>query len=325
MRAAIVYNPVKLSREQLAAHVETVQPLEWSEPLWLETDADDAGAGAVRQALDEGVDLLIVAGGDGTVRIAADLVTGAGVPLAIIPAGTGNLLARNLGIDIISRRAAVRTAFEGEEREIDLGELEIESPEGKRSRHAFAVMVGFGLDAEIMDATDDDLKKRVGWLAYFDAAGKVLSRIDRVRVQARLDADRTLRQTVNTLLIGNCGTIQNGFVLLPDAAIDDGRLDVALIRASGARGWMQVVGYVIRNNTLVAKLARRSGQPGNRRTGDALGYGQAKEVVVRIEEPRLVQVDGDVVGEAVALRATVREDALHVRVPKKRTLLGPAA
>ncbi|MCH1882080.1 diacylglycerol kinase family protein [Agrococcus sp. ARC_14] len=322
MRAGIVFNPVKLSRDELAPQIETAQPLDWSEPLWLETGADDGGESAVREALDAGIDLLIIAGGDGTVRIGADLVTGSGVPLAIIPAGTGNLLARNLGIDVASLRNAVRTAYEGEEREIDLGELEMESPEGERSRHAFAVMVGFGLDAEMIEATDDDLKKKVGWLAYIDAAGRVISSLDKVRVQVKLDDQRTGRHTVNTMLIGNCGTIQNGLVLLPDAAVDDGMLDIALIRPRGVRGWFQVAGYVMRNNTLVSKLRRKQGK-GKQRTGAALGYGQAKTTIARLEEPRVVQVDGDVVGKAVALRATIREDALRVRVPKRRTLLGP--
>jgi len=324
MRAGIVYNPVKLSRDELAPQVETAQPLEWSEPLWFETGPEDGGAAAVREALDAGVDLLIVAGGDGTVRMGADLVTGTGVPLAIIPAGTGNLLARNLGIDVTSLRNAVRTAFDGEEREIDLGELEIESPEGERSRHAFAVMVGFGLDAEMIDATDDDLKKKVGWLAYVDAAGRVISSLDTVRVQVRMDRARTVRQTVNTMVIGNCGTITNGIVLLPDAAIDDGMLDIALIRPKGARGWLQVGGYIARNNLLVTKLLRKRGRLGRQRTGPALGYGQARETTARLDEPRVVQVDGDVVGKAIALRATIRKDALQVRVPKKRTLMGPA-
>ncbi|GEK79313.1 diacylglycerol/lipid kinase family protein [Agrococcus baldri] len=325
MRAGIVFNPVKLSREQLAPQVETAQPLDWSEPAWFETGAEDGGEAAVREALDAGVDLLIVAGGDGTVRVAADLVTGTSVPLAIIPAGTGNLLARNLGIDVASLRAAVRTAFEGEEREIDLGELELEAPDGERSRHAFAVMVGFGLDAEMIEATDDDLKQRVGWLAYVNAAGRVIATLDKVRVQVRMDDGRTVRQTVNTMVIGNCGTVTNGIVLLPDAAVDDGKLDIALIRPRGARGWLQVIGYIARNNLLVTKVLRRKGRLGRQRTGAALGYGQAQRTVARLEEPRVVQVDGDVVGEAVALRATIREDALRVRVPKRRTLLGPPA
>jgi diacylglycerol kinase (ATP) len=317
MRAGIVYNPVKMDRDTLAPEIESVQPLEWSEPFWIETDADDAGQAAVRQAIEAGVDLLLVAGGDGTVRVAADAATGARVPLGIIPAGTGNLLARNLGIDVANVRNAVRTAFEGDDREIDLGELEIQAPDGSRSKHAFAVMVGFGLDAEMIDKTDEDLKKKVGWLAYVDAAGRVISSLDKVRVHVRLDGGRTVRSTVNTMLIGNCGTVTNGIIILPDAAVDDGMLDIALVRPRGARGWIQLGGYIARNNLLVTKLLRRRGHLGRQRTGAALGYGQAKETQARLEEPRAVQVDGDVVGEAIALRAGIREDALVVRVPRE--------
>ncbi|MET4099122.1 diacylglycerol kinase (ATP) [Agrococcus sp. UYP10] len=325
MRAAIVYNPSKMDRDTLAPQVESAQPLDWSEPFWIETDADDAGEAAVRTALEQGVDLLLVAGGDGTVRVAADAATGARVPLAIIPAGTGNLLARNLGIDVTNLRNAVHTAFDGEEREIDLGELEIEAPDGKRSKHAFAVMVGFGLDAEMIDKTDEDLKKKVGWLAYVDAAGRVISSLDKVRVSVRLDGGRTVRSTVNTMLIGNCGTVTNGIIILPDAAVDDGMLDIALVRPRGVRGWLQLSGYIARNNMLVTKLLRRRGRLGRQRSGAALGYGQAKETQVRLEEPRAVQVDGDVVGEAIALRAGIRQDALVVRVPKEHARdAGPA-
>ncbi|ROR65213.1 diacylglycerol/lipid kinase family protein [Agrococcus jenensis] len=325
MRAAIVYNPSKMDRDTLAPQIESAQPLDWSEPFWIETDADDAGEAAVRTALEQGVDLLLVAGGDGTVRVAADAATGARVPLAIIPAGTGNLLARNLGIDVTNLRNAVQTAFDGEEREIDLGELEIEAPDGTRSKHAFAVMVGFGLDAEMIDKTDEDLKKKVGWLAYVDAAGRVISSLDKVRVHVRLDGGRTVRSTVNTMLIGNCGTVTNGIIILPDAAVDDGMLDIALVRPRGVRGWLQLSGYIARNNMLVTKLLRRRGHLGRQRTGAALGYGQAKETQARLEEPRAVQVDGDVVGEAIALRAGIRQDALVVRVPKEHARdAGPA-
>ncbi|MBO1770475.1 diacylglycerol kinase family protein [Agrococcus sp. TF02-05] len=315
MRAGIVYNPVKVDRDTLARQVETAEPIEWSEPLWFETDADDSGRAAVRAALAEDIDLLIVAGGDGTVRVAADEITSTDVPLAIVPAGTGNLLARNLGIDVTDVVEALRTAFGGAEREIDLGELEIQAPDGTRSKHAFAVMVGFGLDAEMIDKTDEGLKKKVGWLAYVDAAGRVISSLDKVRVAVRLDGGRTTRSTVNTMLIGNCGTVTNGIIILPDAAIDDGMLDIALVRPRGVRGWAQVAGYIARNNLIVTKLLRRRGHLGRQRTGAALGYGQAKETQARLDEPRAVQVDGDVVGEAIALRAGIREDALRVRVP----------
>ena len=322
MRAAIVVNPVKLDRAALEEDIRALAPDGFEEPLWLETDADDAGTGAVRRALDAGVDLLVVAGGDGTVRVAADAASRAGVPLGIIPAGTGNLLARNLGIDVGSQRGAVRIALTGEDREIDLGELEIESPEGERSSHAFTVMVGFGLDAAMIEATDEDLKKKVGWLAYVEAAGKVIASLDKVGVSVRIDGGRTTRHTVNTMVIGSCGAVTNGIVILPDAVVDDGLLDVALIRPRGFRGWAQVVGYVVRNNLLVAKLLRRQGRLGRQRSGAALGYGQAKEVQARLAEPRVVQVDGDVVGPAIALRATVREDALVVRVPARHASLG---
>lgn len=325
-RAAIIINPTKFDDVSLvrAELTQASAQLGWAEPLFLETTVQDPGTGQARQALDEGVDLVCPLGGDGTTRAVAVALAGTRTPMGLLPKGTGNLLARNLGIDVTSLKNAVVNAFEGDEREIDLGELEIEAPDGTRSKHAFAVMVGFGLDAEMIEKTDEELKKKVGWLAYVDAAGRVISGLDKVRVQVRLDGGRTTRSTVNTMLIGNCGTVTNGIVVLPDAVVDDGMLDIALIRPQGARGWLQVAGYVARNNLLVTKLLRRTGHLGRQRTGAALGYGQAKETHARLEEPRAVQVDGDVVGDAIALRAGVREDALVVRVPHRRSHEGVA-
>src|SRR6478752_1003064 len=96
-RAALEYNPTKVDAAALRATVEK-QSMDaaWAPPLFYETRVDDLGDGVTRQALEEGVDAVLVAGGDGTVRAVSEAMTGSGVPLAIVPSGTGNLLARNL-------------------------------------------------------------------------------------------------------------------------------------------------------------------------------------------------------------------------------------
>jgi diacylglycerol kinase (ATP) len=324
--AAVVYNPIKVSEGTLRAAITRAErKAGWAPTLWFETTEEDPGGGQTRQAIEQGATMVMAAGGDGTVRAVAEALYETDVSLALLPSGTGNLLARNLDLTLDHLEESIETAFEGADRSIDLGVVEAQRVDGTRERNVFLVMAGVGLDAQMIANTNPELKKKVGWLAYVDAAGRVITSLDKVRVHVRLDGGRTTRSTVNTMLIGNCGTVTNGIILLPDAAIDDGMLDIALIRPRGLRGWMQVAGYIARNNMLVTKLLRRRGHLGHQRTGAALGYGQAKETQARLEEPRAVQVDGDVVGEAVALRATIREDALKVRVPKEHARdAGPA-
>ncbi|HWV50855.1 MAG TPA: diacylglycerol kinase family protein, partial [Microbacterium sp.] len=111
-RVALVYNPIKVNETQLKALVASIaEEAGWSPPLWLATTVEDAGQGVTRQALDEGVSAVLVAGGDGTVRAVAEAVADSGVTLGIIPSGTGNLFARNLGLPLTDPAAIIRAAI----------------------------------------------------------------------------------------------------------------------------------------------------------------------------------------------------------------------
>lgn len=112
--------------------------------------------------------MVIVAGGDGTVGAVAETVHGTSTRLAIVPAGTGNLLARNLGLPITDLERCVAAAFAGAERKIDVAQAELERADGTREQRTFLVMAGIGLDARMALATNAGLKKRLGWLAYTD-------------------------------------------------------------------------------------------------------------------------------------------------------------
>ena len=116
----------------------------------------------------------IAAGGDGTVRAVAEVLAGTAVPLALLPSGTGNLLARNLKLTLNDTADSLRTAFAGKQREIDVARIDIRRRDDSTDSHVFLVMAGTGLDAQIMDNTDDDVKKKVGWLAYAHALVVVL-------------------------------------------------------------------------------------------------------------------------------------------------------
>lgn len=316
MRAAVVFNPVKVDRKALARAIEGAQPEDWDEALWFETAEDDQGKQAAEDARDAGVDVVLVAGGDGTVRVAAEALAGSDTALALVPSGTGNLLARNLGIDVTFLRASVRTAFDGRDRPIDLGWTEFERPDGEQVRHGFAVIAGFGLDAAMIENTDDELKKRVGWLAYVDAIVKSVKRIKRAKMRYRVDGDQQRTVGLNTLMVGNCGALQGNVVLLPDAEVDDGRLDVAIVRPDDLFGWLQVAKFVAVNSAMLHRVLRRQKLVGPQKNVPTLGYGQCERFDARLDGPMPVQVDGDAFGEAVAMRFTVQRHALTVKVPQ---------
>ena len=176
MRSAVVINPAKFT--DLDAQRETVCAALASagspDPLWLETTVSDPGCGQAREAVREGVDVVFACGGDGTVRAVAEGLADSDVRLAILPAGTGNLLVANLDLpsDVDD---AVALATAGGRRRIDLGELD---------GHPFAVMAGMGFDAAMMESTSEPLKKRLGWPAY------VIGGLRRLR-------DRPMRLTIS--------------------------------------------------------------------------------------------------------------------------------
>ena len=126
--------------------------------MWsvIETSVDDVGKSVAAQALEAGVDLDIAAGGDGTVRAVVEAVRGSAVPVALLPSGTGNLLARNLHLTLDDLTHSVHTAFTGVDRRIDLGVIDIEREDRSRTRHVFVVMAGTGLGAEVVCNTDQE-------------------------------------------------------------------------------------------------------------------------------------------------------------------------
>ena len=179
----IVWNPSKTTRYELENALEKAfeRVLTGTAEVrvsWHETGEDDPGLGAARGAVEAGADVVLAAGGDGTVRAVAEHLaeSGARAELGIIPLGTGNLLARNLGVPLKDLTAAFERALTGEAIPLDIGwaRLAVDG-ETDGKRYAFAVMAGFGIDAHMITETDDDLKDRAGWLAYVESLGRALS------------------------------------------------------------------------------------------------------------------------------------------------------
>src|SRR5690606_12427062 len=191
--------------------------------LWLETTVDDPGYAMTRKALAENADLVIAAGGDGTVRAVSSELAGTGVPLGVVPVGTGNLLARNLGIPLVTA-TAIRVALGGGGVRIDVVRVFGDGLPTER----FVVMAGLGLDAAVVGEATANLKARLGWPAYLVSLARNLS-FPAVRVDISVDGRRPVRHLARMVVVGNVGTLHAGLPLLPDAKPDDGRLDVVVV------------------------------------------------------------------------------------------------
>lgn len=309
-QVAIVWNPSKTTRDELEDAFEKAiaESPERPHVTWIETSEDDPGAGATRRALDGGAELVIAAGGDGTVRAVAEaLAEHGGVDLAIAPLGTGNLLARNLGVPIGDLGAALTRALTGEARALDVGWASLDGDE----KVAFAVIAGFGIDAHMMTETDESLKSKVGWLAYVASAGRAVSASEVIDIRVALDDADAEPRRAHTLMVGNCGTVQGGLTLLPDADPSDGRLDLLVLDAEGIGGWADTVRNLLWHNGLKRLLP--GADDDGVTDGDAIAYERAARVRIELEETREIELDGDVVGEAMVLDVEVQPGALRVR------------
>ncbi|HWJ81767.1 MAG TPA: diacylglycerol kinase family protein [Nocardioides sp.] len=297
-RLAVVLNPIKVESVEAFQTMVTQLAAEsgWQEPSWYLTTVEDSGTGQAEQASVEGAELVIVCGGDGTVREVCAELAGTGIPVGIIPAGTGNLLARNLGIPLFIR-AAIDIALNGQDRAIDMVAA---SGDGIEDTH-FMVMAGLGFDAAIMEGVNEDIKKKVGWLAYVWSGLKALM-FPAMKLEVSVDDGPFTTHRARTCVIGNVGSLQGGMVLLPDAAIDDGTIDVVMLYPRRFLSWIPLVLRVI------TRRERNAGESVARMTG--------RKVVVRASSDVPRQLDGDTIGVGRELRMECIHGRLLVRVPR---------
>jgi diacylglycerol kinase (ATP) len=299
-RAAVIVNPTKFSDTATVRRQVTKACLDhgWAEPLWLETTADDTGHGQSVQALAAGVELVCPLGGDGTVREVAQVMVGTGVPVGLLPGGTGNLLARTLGLPIDDLGAALRVALTGSARSVDVGRVAFDvSGEDERPRErVFLVMAGLGFDAAMMEGAPERLKARVGWLAYAVSGLRNLRGPD-VRVRVTVDDHPSFRRRVRTVLVGNSGTLTGGIVLMPEASVDDGWLDAVAMSPQGVLGWAAVA----------ARVLTKGGH-------ERVEHIRCRQIEVHTDRPQQAQLDGDTVGLVRAMRVRVDPGALQVQM-----------
>lgn len=299
-RAAIVYNPSKFDDISLLRRRVEAEALRagWKPTLWLETTVDDPGHEPARRALEAEADLVFVAGGDGTVRAVSSELAGTDTPMALVPSGTGNLLARNLRIPL-DTDAALRLALHGPARAIDVVRCTTDHPDGEgTTTQRFVVMAGMGLDAQIMNDTSDDLKKVIRSGAYAIAAVQNATP-EPFTATVTLDDDEPSEHQMVMALVGNVGTITAGMTILPQASPSDGRVDLMLASPDRVTDWAR----------LGAQILTGKDQEGFATTS-------AHRLRITTDESVPFELDGDTAGTTRLLEIEVETKALRVVVPE---------
>ncbi|MDR1119134.1 MAG: NAD(+)/NADH kinase, partial [Bifidobacteriaceae bacterium] len=297
---------------KLAAYA-MCEDLGLGEPLWAETTVESPGTRQAQEAAAApGVSTVVAVGGDGTVRAVAKGLVGQAVPMGVVPLGTANLLARNLELPMLSVRDALEVALTGRRREIDVGRLSAWDAAGRRvlEEDVFLVICGLGFDAALVSGADTALKRRLGWPAYFISGFNHLSdKAIRVRVTAdAAEPGAASRQAdARSVMFGNCGLLPAGLHLVPDADLSDGLLDMVMAETRhGLVGWAAVAAQVVLHSVGVRwSPAWASGR---------LVYRKSDAFDVACEAEQMVQIDGELVGRAARLRASVAPLAVSVRV-----------
>jgi diacylglycerol kinase family enzyme len=290
-RSAVVVNPVKVpDMDQLRRFIcSGLAEAGWPEPAWFTTTPEDPGDGMAARAVEEGAELVFACGGDGTVMACVTALAGTDVAMAVLPAGTGNLLAANLGL-AGDAATGVQVALDGGRRRIDVGVL------GDR---CFAVMAGMGFDAQMLAGTSERAKKRIGWLAY--VGGGIRHLRDRpMRARIVLDGGAPMPRRPRSVIVGNVGRLQGGVRLLREAQPDDGKLDVAILSPKSLRHWAALAWAVIRRNERVPLMETYTAE--------------RVEIYSNRAQPR--QLDGDLIEPGKNMLIRVRHRALLLCVPQ---------
>jgi diacylglycerol kinase (ATP) len=308
-RIAFIANPTKAGVAEVREAAYRACSMRYlPEPVWLYTTPHESGTVLAREAIEAGADVLVAVGGDGTVRAVAEAAIEKGVPLGIIPTGTGNLLARNLDIPANDFSAAIRTAIDGMDSKVDVGWISVGNEEGEEQDHLFLVFAGIGIDADMVAGADDKLKSTLGWGAYFFAALPFMG-AKRMRASVSVDGSEPVIGQMRSVVAANCGRLPGGMTLMPDARINDGALDFATIDTrAGIAGWAELFSEVwIQGAGLTAPNLPKAWRAGR------IDHARGTSVDIRVEAPQRVQADGESLGRASHVRARIDPGVLTVR------------
>ena len=261
------------------------------DPQWVEIPKSRFAPKQVKRMLDEGAELLFVWGGDGTVQRCIDALAGSPTPLAILPAGTANLLATNLGIpkDI---EQAVSIGLRGARRKLDVGSFNGEH---------FAVMAGAGFDAAMIEQADGTLKDRLGRVAYVWTGSKNL-RAKPFKAKIKVDGVPWYADDASCILVGNVGRLFGGVEVFQDARPDDGRLEVGVVNADGVTDWLRTLARTATGHAERSPLVQAT---------------TAKKIEVKLSRKVLYEVDGGDRERVKRFTIKVKPEAITICLPKE--------
>ena len=309
-RTAVIFNPEKISEQKLR---KLFSKLTDQEIFLLPTESKTNGVAAAQQAIDLGVERIIAAGGDGTLRYVVEGTQGANVVIGILPIGTGNVLARNLRLPINNLEAAAARALSDIEYSIDLGVAEVIDEAGNQQTLIFTGIAGLGMDAKVMAATDKKLKKRIGWIAYIEASVKSLP-MKFEKFDVSIDGSNSRNLKSYSLLIGNAGWLPGQISMMPDARLDDGRLEMAAIGPRRIWNWVDFIGRVTWQNHVVRPLAlgrKWLDATANLKTLENLN---GSVIEITPANPVLMQLDGDPIFKVRKAKFSLRAKALRISI-----------
>ncbi len=259
------------------------------DPLWLEVPKSRLAPKKLRSALEQGADLIFVWGGDGMVQRCVDVVAGTDATMAIVPAGTANLFASNLGVPK-SIAHAVEVGLHGTRRKLDVGRM---------NNERFAVMAGVGFDARVIRDATIKMKRRLGRNAYVWAAAKNL-RASPFEAHVEVDAKEWYQGPASVVLFGNVGEAFAGLKPFDDAQPDDGLLEIGVGSADGVFQW----GRTLARST----FSSASKSP-------FVHVTKGRSVVVKLNRKVIYELDGGDREKKKTFRVDVQPKAITVCVP----------
>lgn len=313
---AVIYHPQKIDLKRVRAAVERTlleSQISWAPTLWFPTTESETGAAQAKQALDAGVSHLMVAGGDGTLRPVFEELVSTDLAVGLLPMGTGNILARNLGLPLLPVQQLVRRAILGEVKQLDGAIAELTRVDGSVDSHFFTVISGIGLDATIIQNADPKLKSRIGWLAYFDAGMKALP-LKYERLAISVDGKPIVHKKVITLLVGNVGFMPMKISLMPEALLDDGRLDVAVIAPRRFWHWTHLWSRITWERWILGQSSTGRWVLDNTKDIKTLQNLSGETIEVIPDVPANIQLDGDGFGAVTKVVFKVLPRSVKIRL-----------
>ena len=278
-RVAVVANTKKLDKADAGRLKDALREAGLDRKAWITIEKGSAATKATAKALDRGADVVLVCGGDGTVRAASQALVGTDAALAVFPTGTANLFASAMNFPD-DPSDVVELIRGGERRTIDTGTC---------NGLTFNIMAGAGFDAAMIDSADDD-KERLGMVAYVRAGVKQAREREAFEVRVEIDDEQMFEGPASCVLVGNIGTLKGGVEAFPDASPTDGMLDVGVLTATGLKAWAGLMVSAVRGRQNLSGHAQ---------------LWAGRSIVVRTDSKHRFELDGGVKGRAKKLKFEV--------------------